>query len=176
IEIPDRKALAMDSHFEAAKGAYMIRSYQKGMPRMGTVVVQGTSTTNNLVKILPALDQEGINVKIVAAISPQLFALQDESYRNRIYSAADRMDAMAVTNRARRLLSDWIDPGISDEYTLSSDWDNRWRTGGSLDEVIEEAHLSAEWMLAGIRKFARDRAKRLKRLADQLDMLTAEDD
>jgi transketolase len=176
IEIPDRDALGMASHFEAAKGAYLIRPYKKGQPHMGTVVVQGTSTTHNVTKILPALDDEGINVKIVAAISPQLFARQDESYRNRIYSSADRLDAMAITNRSRRLMNDWIDAGISDEYTLSSDWDNRWRSGGSLDEIIEEAHLSPQWLLEGIRRFAGDRGKRLTRLSTRIERLTAEED
>jgi transketolase len=176
IEIPDRDALGMASHFEAAKGAYLIRPFKKGLPHMGTVVVQGTSTTNNLIKILPALDEEGINVKIVAAISPQLFSRQDESYRDCVYSAADRMDAMAITNRARRLMSDWIDPAISREYTLSSDWDNRWRTGGSVDEVVEEARLSPKWLLDGIRKFAGDRGKRLQRLSKQITQLTTQDE
>ncbi len=176
IEIPDRAALGIASHFEAARGAYLIRPYKKGRPRMGTVVVQGTSTTNNIVKILTDLDNEGINVKIIAAVSPQLFALQDESYRNRIYSTADRMDAMAVTNRSRRLMSDWIDSGASHEYTLSSDWDNRWRTGGSVAEVVEEAHLSPQWLLEGIRRFARDRKNRLKRLSERLERLTGREE
>jgi transketolase len=131
---------------------------------MGVVVVQGTSTTNNLVRILGKLDEERINVKIVAAISPQLFARQPESYRNAVYSEIDRFDAMAVTNRARRLMIDWMDLLVSGPYTLSSDWDDRWRTGGTLEEVIEEAHLSPEHILEGIRRFAADRARRLERL------------
>ncbi|MEJ2722520.1 MAG: transketolase, partial [bacterium] len=102
IEIPDRTTLGIASHFDAAKGAYLIRPYKESAPRMGTVVVQGTSTTNNLVKILPKLDDEGLNVKIVAAISPQLFELQDDAYRTRVFSEGDRMNSMAITNRARR--------------------------------------------------------------------------
>jgi len=165
IGIPDRRALGMPSHFEAARGAYVIRPYREDLPRMGTVVVQGTSTTNNVIRILKKLDDEKINVKIVAAISPQLFAMQDEDYRRTVYSESDRMDAMAVTNRARRLMADWIDLSLSGAYTLSSDWDNRWRTGGTLDEVLEEAHLSPDHILAGIRRFAMEREKRLERLA-----------
>ena len=72
-----------------------------GVPRGGTVFVQGTTTTANLVKILPELDAAGLNVKIVAAISPQLFALQDAAYRESVARTADRWDAMCVTNRAR---------------------------------------------------------------------------
>ncbi|MCH7548847.1 MAG: transketolase, partial [Candidatus Krumholzibacteriota bacterium] len=128
IEIPDREALGMPSHFEAARGAYVMRPYREGQPKMGVVVVQGTSSTNNLVRILPRLDEEGINVKIVAAISPQLFALQSEAYRNEVLPAHERLDAMALTNRSRRLMTDWLDMGISGEYWLSSDWDNQWRT------------------------------------------------
>jgi transketolase len=171
IEIPDRKALGIPSHFEAAKGAYIIRPYKPELPRMGTVLIQGTSTTNNLLKILPDLDRDGINVKIVAAISPQLFAAQDESYRDQTYSRADRLDAMAITNRARRLMSDWIDPGVSDAYTLSSDWDNQWRTGGTVDEIVEEAHLSPKWIFDGIKRFAMERGKRLARLKSDLEWL-----
>jgi len=108
---------------------------------MGTVFVQGTATTANVVKILPKLDEAGLNVKIVAAISPQLFALQDETYRASVATAADRLDAMVISNRARRVMSDWIDHPIVAEYSLTSDWDDRWRTGGTVDEVIAEAHL-----------------------------------
>lgn len=168
IPIPDRAALGLPSHFEAARGAYVIRPYRDGAPRMGVVVVQGTSTTHNVVKILRNLDEEGLNVKIVAAISPQLFAMQDASYRDAVYSESDRMNAMAITNRARRLMADWIDPSVSGRYTLSSDWDDRWRTGGTIDEVIEEAHLSPRHILEGMRRFAAEHEKRLERLARTL--------
>ena len=50
------------------------------------------------------------------------------------------------------------------EYSLSADWDNNWRTGGNLKEVIEEAHLSKEWQLQAINRFAGDRQFRLKQL------------
>jgi transketolase len=139
---------------------------------MGVVVVQGTSTTNNVVKLLPKLDEEKLNVKIVAAISPQLFALQDSAYRDSVFSALDRTDAMAVTNRARRLMYDWVDYGLTGEYWLSSDWDNRWRTGGSVDEVVEEAHLSPKWILEGMRRFAAERAQRLQKQRARIDELS----
>jgi transketolase len=171
VEIPDREKLGMASHFDAARGAYVIRPYKLGQQKMGVVVVQGTSTTNNVVKLLPQLDEEGLNVKIVAAISPQLFALQEAAYRDAVYSDTDRTDAMAITNRARRLMVDWVDAGLTGEYWLSSDWDDRWRTGGTVDEVIEEAHLSPKWILEGIRRFASERPQRLRRLRERVDRL-----
>ncbi len=169
VTIPDRAALGMPSHVEAARGAYVMRPYRAGSPRMGTVVVRGTITTANLVSILPELDSRGLNVKVVAAISPQLFARQDAAYRESVLSASDRLDAMAVTNGAFKLMADWVHAPSARDYSLSADWDNRWRTGGSVDEVADEAHLSADHILAAIERFAVDRAARLASLRNLVE-------
>ncbi len=164
VDIPDRAALGMASHFEAARGAYILRDYTAGKPRMGTVFVQGTSCTANVVKLLPELAKTGLNVKIVAAISPQLYALQDQAYRDSVASEAERWDAMCVTSRGLRLMTDWIAHEMVAEYSLASDWDHRWRTGGTVEEVVDEAHLSGKHILAGIERFVREREQRFKRL------------
>jgi transketolase len=169
VEIPDRAALGMDSHLDAARGAYVMRHATSASPSAGTVYVQGTVSTANVVKILPRLDEAGINVRIVAAISPQLFALQDERYRDEIASAADRVDAMVISNRSRRVMRDWIEHPIVAEYSLTSDWDDRWRTGGTVDEVVAEAHLAPQHLLAGIQRFAAERKDRLARIRDAVD-------
>ena len=173
ISIPDRQALGMPSHFAAAKGAYIMRDYRQGQPKMGTVFVQGTSTTANLVDVLPQLDAKGLNVKVVAAISPQLFALQDRAYRDSVCNEAERWDAMVISNRSLRVSRDWVDNPIVAEYSLTSDWDDRWRTGGSLEEVIEEAHLSSHHILAGIERFARERDKRITTLRGIVEAIGA---
>jgi transketolase len=169
IELPDREALGMPSHFEAARGAYVLRDFRPGKPAMGTVFVQGTTSTANLVKLLPELDREGLNVKVVAAISPQLFRLQADDYRSRTVTPADRIDGMAITNRAARQMRDWVDGPLALEYSMGSDWDNRWRTGGSIDEVMDEAHLTPPFLLAGIERFVRERTSRLRRVREALD-------
>ena len=171
IEIPDREALGMASHFEAARGAYVLRQPSGEAPVAGTVYVQGTMTTANVVKVLPELDREGLNVRIVAAISPQLFRRQDAAYRDALCSPADRWDGMAITNRAFKLMRDWVDGPLAEEYSLSSDWDNRWRTGGTVDEVIDEAHLGTGHILEGIGRYVRDREVRLRRLHDLVDAI-----
>ena len=53
IELPDRAALGMPSHFEAARGAYVMRDFRKDRARHGTVFVRGTIPTANLVSVLP---------------------------------------------------------------------------------------------------------------------------
>ena len=165
VELPDRDALGIPSHFEAARGAYVMRDFRPDLERHGTVFIRGSVTTANLVSVLPELERSGLNVKVVAAISPQLFALQGQAYREATISDADRWDAMAITNGALRLMRDWIDGPIAREYSLSTDWDNRWRTGGSVEEVMDEAHLSAQHILAGIERFVREREQRRARLS-----------
>jgi transketolase len=125
--------------------------------------------TRNLVNVLPELSARGINVKIVAAVSPQLFARQPLEYRRSVASPAERLDAMVITNGAFKLMREWADGPLVREYSLSSDWDDRWRTGGSVDEVIEEAHLDEAHILAALQRFAGERAERRRRLRDLLD-------
>ena len=169
IEIPDRAALGMPSHFAAARGAYVLRDYDPARPKRGAVIVSGTSTTANMVKILPDLAREGLNVKVVAAISPQLFASESKRYQESVLSNGEWMDSMVIANRGRRTLTDWIPHRIAGEYALTPDWDDRWRTGGSVEEIIEEAHLSPKWLLQGIERFVTERDTRLRRLREAVD-------
>ena len=164
IEVPDRDALGMPSHFEAARGAYVVRDYRPDRPRGGTVIVQGTSAMASVVQVLPELDARDLNVKVVCATSPQLFALQPEAYRGRVLSTEDWVDSTVITTQARWLMHDWLFHKVAEEYALSADWDDRWRTGGMLDELVDEAHLSPRWVLEGIERFVRDRDARLARV------------
>ena len=159
----------MPSHFEAARGAYVMRDFRPGQPHGGTVFVQGTKSTDNLVRVLPELDERGLNVKVVACISPQLFARQDEAYRESVASLGDRWDGMAVTNRAWQTMRHWIGGPVARDYSLTSDWDDRWRTGGTVDEVIDEAHLGPGHILEAIERFVRDRERRLARVREIAD-------
>lgn len=169
ILVPDREKLGMPSHFEAARGAYIVRDYRPGLARGGTVIVQGTSAMANIMSLLPELDNRPLNVKIVCAVSPQLFELQPAEYRQAVLSPADRMDSTVITTQARWLMHDWMFNPLVEEYALSSDWDDRWRTGGNVVEVLEEAHLSPKWILAGIERFVHNRPMRLEQMQANLD-------
>ena len=57
---------------------------------------------------------------------------------------------------------------LTDEYSLTSDWDNQWLTGGLETEVIAEAHLDPESIFNGIERFAGDRDQRISRQKDLL--------
>jgi transketolase len=140
----------------------VVRDVEPDRPRGGTVIVQGTSAMAAVIRILR--DLADLNVKVVCATSPQLFAAQGESYRLQVLSEAERLDSTVITTQARWLMHDWLYTKIGEEYALSADWDDRWRTGGTLDEVLEEARLSPEDILQGVRRFAESRPERLARL------------
>ncbi len=108
-------------------------------------------------------------MKIVAAVSPQLFARQPSSYQRSVATPAERLGAMIITNGAFKLMREWADGPLAREYSLSADWDDRWRTGGSVDEVIEEAHLDEAHILTALERFAAERPDRRRRLRELLD-------
>ena len=165
IEIPDRDALGMDGHHAAGRGAYIVRDFDPNRPKQGTVIVRGTSTTASMMKVLPWFDDGGPNVKVVAAISHTLFRMQPASWHERVLSTEDWADSMVATNTARQLMGDWIPHAVAAEYVVSPDWDDRWRSGGSLDQITAESHLDPDSLKAGITRFVEDRDERHKRMA-----------
>lgn len=168
IETVDRAALGLASHLEAARGAYILRDYRDGAPRQGCLFVQGTMSTYNLIRALPAIDAAGVNVKLVAVPCPQLFALQDEVYRDRTITGADRLNSTFVTNRAKRLMHDWDYNPHARRYAMCSDWDDAWRVGGALDDVCEDAKIDPASLAAGVIRFARDYEARMAELKRML--------
>jgi transketolase len=166
--VADRSKFADPDLKAAAKGLYVIRDFAPGKPRSGYVLVQGCSSTVNLVSLLPRLEQAGINVKIVSAISEELFDRQPEEYRRSVLPAEAYYDLMVVSTGTRRVWPIRNLGPLTDDYSLTSDWDNQWLTGGLEAEVIAEAHLDPESIFAGIRRFARDRDSRRSRQRELL--------
>jgi len=169
VDIPDRAALGLGSYKEAARGAYIMRDYKEGLPKHGAIMVQGTMSTYNLLKALPAIDDTGVNVKIIAVPSPQLFNLQDETYQKLVITAGDMMNSTYVTNRARRTMGDWKFNPLADRYAMSSDWDDQWRPGGSLDDVCQHAGIDTDSLVMGVVAFAEDFEVRMKELSGLVD-------
>jgi len=109
--------------------------------------------------MLPELDEK-YNLKIIAAISRELFDLQPNDYKSKVLPWEDWMDSMVISTESLVATEAWVSSDVSRMYSLTSDWDNRWRTGGTVDEVIEEAHLDPENLLKGIKRFVEDKRKR----------------
>ena len=161
--VADRNTLADSDPLAAAKGMYLIRDWDPDQPAQGTVFVQGSNSTVNLVNVLPRLEAAGVNVRVVAVVSEDLFARQPAAYHEHIVPASARYDAMVVSTGTRRFPPvSGLGP-LTDEYSLWSDWDDQWLTGGTEPDVIAEAHLDAESIFAGIVRFAEDHDSRLAR-------------
>ena len=158
--VADRSKFADSDLKAAAKGLYVIRDFAPG-PRHGYVISQGSSSTVNLVNQLPALEKAGVNVKVISAISEELFDRQPEAYRRSVLPLEAYYDAMVVSTGTRRMWPVRDLGPLTDAYSLTSDWDNQWLTGGLEPEVIEEAHLDAASILAGVQRFAKDHDQRL---------------
>ena len=156
IEIPNRQKLGIPSHFEAAKGAYILRDFKPGK-KDGMVLVRGTMSTYNLLKIIDEIDAK-YNLKIVAIPSKELFDMQPDEYKEKVLPWEEWKNSMVITNESLRAVDDWLATKECAEYSMSSDWDDKWRTGGTLEEVIEEAHLDPEHMLKGIKAFVERRS------------------
>jgi len=166
ITIPDRGALGVPSHMEAARGAYVIRDYDPTRPKEGTLIVEGTASTDSVFKLLPRfLAGDAPNCKIVAAVSYELFMLQDKEYQDTVLHKADWLDSTVISNGCKLGMHHWLSSKVAESYAMTSDWDDRWRTGGSVAEITEEAHLDPENLLAGIQRFAADRERRLGALS-----------
>jgi transketolase len=161
--VADRATFADTDVRAAAKGFYVIRDFAPGQPRHGYVVTQGSSSTVNLVSVLPKLEDAGINVKVVAAISQELFDRQPDAYRRSVLPPEASYDLMVVSTGTRRV---WPLRGVgplTDEYSLTADWDDQWLTSGLEPDVIAEARLDAPSILAGIQRFAAERDRRMAR-------------
>ena len=168
--VADRSRFADPDLKAAAKGLYLIRDFVPGRPRHGYVIVQGASATVNVVKELPHLDQRGINVKIISAISEELFDRQPDSYRRMVLPPEALFDLMVISTGTRRAWPISNVGPLTDKYSLTSDWDNQWLTGGLESDVIAEARLDQASIFAGIQRFAEDREQRL---ACQRELLNA---
>jgi transketolase len=169
--VADRSQFADTDLKAAAKGLYLIRDFAPALPKHGYVVAQGSSATSNLVNVLPRLERAGINVKVIAAISEELFDHQPEAYRHSVLPPGARQDLMFVSGGTRRMWPLRNAGPQADEYSLTADWDNQWLTGGLEQDVIAEAHLDRDSIFAGVRRFAEDRSKRLDQQRSVLEAL-----
>jgi transketolase len=171
MPVADRSTFADTDPRAAAKGLYVIRDFAPGSPRHGYVVCQGARATYNLVSVLPRLAAAGINVKVVSAVSQELFNRQPEAYRRSVLPPEAVDDLMFVMSGTRRVWPLAVAGPLCDEYSLTSDWHDQWLTGGTEGDVIAEAHLDPESIFAGVRRFADDRPSRLQRQRAMLDAL-----
>ena len=166
--VADRSSFADSDPLAAAKGLYVIKDFDPDTPKHGYVLTQGASSTNNLLKVLPSLEASNINVKVIACISEELFQTQPQSYRDAVLPSGAKQDLMIISTGTQRILPITGLGHLTEEYSLFSDWDNQWLSGGTEEDVIAEAHLDEACISAAITKFAEEREQRLERQRQEL--------
>jgi transketolase len=134
----------------------------------GYVMSQGSSSTVNLVSVLPQAggrrhqreghrgDQRGTLRPPARGLSP-LRAAPQALLRpdDRLYGHPPHVAAANVGP-------------LTDEYSLTSDWGDQWLTGGLEPDVITEAHFDPKSIQNGILRFAKDHDRRIARQRDAL--------
>lgn len=159
--VVDRERLADTDILAARKGFYVIKDFDNSLPKQGYVVVQGSSSTNGLISILDQIISEKINVKIVSAISEELFNRQSEEYRQSVLPPESYYDMMIISTGTKRMWPVSNVGPLTEKYSLISDWDNQWLSGGSESEVIKEAHLDKDTIYNSVKKFALEHDDRI---------------
>ena len=163
--VADRSTFADKDIKAAAKGFYVIRDFDPSKPKGGYILCQGASSTVNTVNNLKRFEEAGLNVKIISCISEELFDRQPEAYRNSVLPPDAPFDAMVVSTGTRRVWPYKFLGPLTDEYSMTSDWDHQWLTSGLENDVIAEAHLDPEAIFKGIERFAKARPDRIARQA-----------
>ena len=99
--------------------------------------------------------------------------MQPEEYRQSILPDSQRFYCMVVTTMTKRVMPLANLGPLTEEYTLASDHDDRWRTGGLEPDVIAEAKLDPESIYQGVKRFVDERESRLGRQREALTALGA---
>jgi transketolase len=154
--VVDRNRLADPDIKAAAKGFYLIKDFDPDKPKQGYVVVQGASTTNNLISQLDRIKSSELNVRIISAISEELFNRQSQDYKDNVLPPSAKYNLMIVSTGTKRIWPVSSCGPLTEEYSLVSDWNDQWLSGGSETEVLEEAQLDPESIYQGIYRFAND--------------------
>ena len=164
----DRAKLADSDIKAAAKGFYILKDFDPSKPKEGYIVVQGSSCTSNLVAQMAAIKEAGHNVRIIAAVSEELFNRQPKQYRDEVLPESAKYNMMIVSTGTKRM---WPVTGVgplTEEYSLVSDHDDVWLSGGSEGEVLKEARLDPNSIFDAVAKFATEHPERMKRQAELL--------
>ena len=164
----DRAKLADSDIKAAAKGFYILKDFDPSKPKEGYILVQGSSCTSNLVAQMDAIKEAGHNVRIIAAVSEELFNRQPKQYRDEVLPESAKYNMMIVSTGTKRM---WPVTGVgplTEEYSLVSDHDDVWLSGGSEGEVLKEARLDPNSIFDAVAKFATEHPERMKRQSELL--------
>lgn len=140
--VVDRKAFSLPPASLAAKGVYALR---KTDATDKTIVLQGNGVGNEFVtKVLPRLDQEGIQLNIFYITSAELFDLLSTDEQEKILPETLTKAAMGITEFTLPTLYRWITSLEGRKHSLYPFKKGHFLGSGQAEIVFKEAGLDAD--------------------------------
>ncbi|MFA7315072.1 MAG: 1-deoxy-D-xylulose-5-phosphate synthase N-terminal domain-containing protein [Candidatus Magasanikbacteria bacterium] len=129
---------------EAVQGAYIFKDYKNNGNKKMCVAVSGAIVLNNLLQVLPDLEKEKMDIKVVVVTSPELFIelkKKNKKKADNIFSQEDRKVGVTLHAGWKGFLRDFIDNDYFEERSVGLE---TYLASGSVEEVYEMAKLTAK--------------------------------
>ncbi|HET7292905.1 MAG TPA: hypothetical protein VFM88_10805 [Vicinamibacteria bacterium] len=153
----DRRALRLAPPENAASGLYVLREGRRGD---GTIVLQESAVTYAFVQdVLPRLDRDGIAPWVYYVASAELFDLQPNEERRRLYPEERAREAMGITGFTLPTIERWIRSERGRAATLHPYAKGHFLGSGPGEMVLAEAGLDGDGQYRAIRRHLDARAR-----------------
>ncbi len=129
---------------EAVNGAYVFKNYNNHGGKKVVLAICGGQVLANTLEILPDLEKFGLDVKIIAVTSPQLFEelrKNNPQKANEIFSDEDRPRTIALHNGWKGFLYPFLLPA---DYTSRNIAIENYLKSGNMKEVYLLAGMGPE--------------------------------
>ena len=129
---------------EATNGAYIFKDYKNNGKQKMCVAVSGAIVLNNLLQVLPELENKNLDIKVVVVTSPELFSDLKKKNKNKaenIFNSADRKVCITLHAGWKGFLRDFLDNDYFDERSIGLE---TYLESGNVEEVYEMAKLTSE--------------------------------
>lgn len=129
---------------EAVNGAYVFKNYSDNGGKKIALAICGGQVLVNTLEIVPELEKNGLDVKIIAVTSPELYedlCKTNQTKANKICSDEDRTRLIAMHNGWKGFLYPFLLPSDYPKRTIAID---TYLTSGNPKEVYEVAGFTAK--------------------------------
>jgi transketolase len=152
VPVLDRAALGLAPPEAAVTGVYLLRA-PRG-PADVTVVLQESAVTYAFVTgALPLLDARGIDCRVYAVASAELFDALPAERRAEIFPEEHARAAIGITGFTRATLDRWLLSGAGREASLHPYRRGHYLGSGRGEVVLAEAGLDGESQAAAVGRF-----------------------
>ncbi|MEI7802359.1 MAG: hypothetical protein WCI97_06940, partial [Bacteroidota bacterium] len=155
-KVIDRAAAGLAPVSETTQGMYLLRKSTKKNPD-GVIVLQGSESGNEFVlRALPLLLNEGIDVAAYYVSSAELFDSLSVEKRNEIFPEEHAVMAMGITGFTLPTMYRWIQSGFGRAHTLYPFRKGHYLGSGKAESVTLEAGLDGENQFKAIKKYVEE--------------------